>query len=142
MNRRGFLGALGAATISLASAKWSDDPDRALWVRRRKLISIPKPFVRDVASIVWHGDAPGRRVHIMSYQVGDGPIHLLSRDVGSETLRALEEMVNTVDRMFEKRIKDESMREWHREILGGARQSVSNAQGLTISAGTLAARRV
>lgn len=40
MRRRGFLGLIGAA---LAGAVM--DPDRALWVPRKRLISIPKPTV-------------------------------------------------------------------------------------------------
>ena len=38
LNRRGFIGSLGAA---LAGATM--DPERAVWVPGRKLISIPKP---------------------------------------------------------------------------------------------------
>ncbi len=39
MNRRGFLGVLAAAVAGTAF-----DPERALWVPGRKLISIPKEF--------------------------------------------------------------------------------------------------
>jgi hypothetical protein len=38
MNRRGFLGSIGAA-LSVAVL----DPERALWVPGRKMISVPKP---------------------------------------------------------------------------------------------------
>lgn len=40
MNRRGFIGALAGAFGAAAY-----DPERALWVRGEKLISIPKPRV-------------------------------------------------------------------------------------------------
>lgn len=39
LNRRGFLGALGAA---IAGATL--DPERALWIPSRKLISVPAPL--------------------------------------------------------------------------------------------------
>jgi hypothetical protein len=38
MNRRGFLGLLGGAAAAVAL-----DPERALWIPRRRLISVPRP---------------------------------------------------------------------------------------------------
>lgn len=40
MNRRGFLGLLGAAAAGIAL-----DPERLLWTPGKKLISIPKPVL-------------------------------------------------------------------------------------------------
>lgn len=70
LNRRGFLAALGAFAAAAAL-----DPERALWVRGAKLVSIPKPaplvttgwaapapFMLAVGDIVTFGDWPERYV--------------------------------------------------------------------------------
>ena len=60
MNRRGFIGALAAAAFAL-------DPDRALWIRGAKLISIPAPRLRvpvrmlDMGWLSWDDEFMVRR---------------------------------------------------------------------------------
>lgn len=52
MNRRGFLGAIAAAVAGATL-----DPDRALWVPGRKLISIPAPLRG--GENIFNADNPG-----------------------------------------------------------------------------------
>ena len=46
LNRRGFFGLLGGAVAAITL-----DPEKALWVPEKKLISIPKPLVLDDVSV-------------------------------------------------------------------------------------------